>query len=169
MTNRQACNLCIAFNIHIKCIECLACIMVHFFIVETFKTAAKHFTYRVVCCDFAVELDIFCYSEARDKHEFLVNHTDTVVHSFVRGFDFDFFAFNHNRAFKAACFVNCRHTEENVHQSGFTGTVFADKSVNFALFNCHTNIFKYLVSIERLRDIFKFQQFFAQESLLLTV
>ena len=162
MTNRQACNLCIAFDIHIKSVESLCSVFVHLFVVKTFKTFTKNFTYNTVCCDFAVEFDVFCNCEAWNKHKFLMNHTDTVVHSFVWGFDFDFFAINKYGAFKATCFVDCRHTEENVHQCRFTGTVFADKSVNFALFNCHTNIFKYLVSVERLGDVFKFQQFFAQ-------
>ena len=82
-----------------------------------------------------------------------MHHADAQFHGFLGVVDIDRLTVHFDGAFKAARVVDYRHTEQNIHQRGFTGTVFPHEGVDFTGTHAEMDALEYLVAKVRLGDV----------------
>ena len=85
-----------------------------------------------------------------------MHHADAQFHCGVGIVDVDGLAVEFDGAFKATGGVDDRHTEEDVHQRGFTSAVFTHEGVDFAALYFQLNALEDAVAVVFLGDTLHF-------------
>src|SRR6185295_3908802 len=94
------------------------------------------------------EKDVFTDAQLRNKHQFLMNDVDPELVSLVWSFDFDRMALPKNLAP-----VRFIESSDDLHESGFAGSVLADQRVDLSGLHFETHVVKHGDAAERLGDV----------------
>ena len=79
---------------------------------------------------------IFCDCQARNQGHLLENHSDSIFFCIICAFNFFFFTL-----YDDFSTVFCVNTGHNLHQSGFSGSITANKSMHFTFCKIKINAF----------------------------
>ncbi len=148
-------------NTHVELVQRLAGIVIHLDHIKGFKSFPEH---PGTIFGEVISLLILMFSVivARNKHEFLVNHSDTGIHCLVGRFKVYELSVYQDFALITTGTCYHRHPEQDIHQGGFAGAVLSDKSVYLSPFYIKINVRQNAVSIVVLRNIFKLEKTLAQ-------
>ena len=94
----------------------------------------------------SVEQNVFSGREAGDQRKLLMDHADARSKRVKRRGESDLLPVYENVSAVAARFPDNVHSEKNLHEGAFTGTVFPDKTENLARLQREVDIREDLVA-----------------------
>ena len=86
-----------------------------------------------------------------------MNHAYSSIQSIERRSKLRFLSIQKEGTAISSCFSYFIHSEENLHQSTLSGTVFSNEAKNLTLLHREIDIFQDLVAKEVFTDVFYFQ------------
>ena len=85
-------------------------------------------------------------------------HTDPDLHGLQRRIDFYRFSLPEDLPLESSAALDHRHSEQNIHQRGFSCTVFSQKRMDLMRLHGELHILQYRVFPVLFRDMLHFQQ-----------
>ena len=117
---------------HVETVQRSPGILAHGGHVEFLQSFTEHAACQGFGSYFSIELDILGNTESGKKHELLVYHADAEIHGMLGRLNDHGLSVKEKLSPKTTGIVNHRHTEQNVHKGGFSGTVFSHQGVDFS-------------------------------------
>ena len=102
---------------------------------------------------FPVQLNVFSNIITIDKHEFLMHHADSIFHGLYGRLNIDFLPVYENAALKTSSLLDRGHTKEDIHNGGFSGSIFTDQCHNLTRLDFYAHIFQDFISKEILFNV----------------
>ncbi len=132
IADRQTCHRSPFINRETELFERRPRIFAHRGYIQRLHLGTQNAADHVLAGDFPVQLNVLGYRETWQQHKFLMDHANSKFHGTARRFNPDAFSVKHYFTVKTAGFMDYGHSEQDVHQGGFAGSVLTDQCVNFA-------------------------------------
>src|SRR5690625_3369758 len=141
---KSSCQLS-GINAYIQAVEYLPGIPVQFFLIDHARPQNR----------FPAQENIFCHCEVRVQNKLLVDDANTQFLCMARTCNFNALSFNFDFTF--ILFIGPAH---DLHQCGFSGTIFTQKYMHFPSLQIKVHILQCHYARELLTDMFHFQYHF---------
>ena len=158
MTNGHIADDHVLVDLHAHFVNGLCGLGLHFFIIERIQPGAEHLGNDVLLLGLTIEQNVFRGSKARDQRELLMHHADTGLQCVKGRIKGDFFTIDEDVAAVAAGFPDDVHTEQDLHQRGFTRAVFACQAQDLTSLQGEVDVRQDLVAEEVFFDAAHLQQ-----------
>lgn len=121
--------------------------------VQFLQTVAEQFHQEAILCRLPIQKNVFCCCKTGDEEEFLMHHTDAGLNGIDGVPETDILAVQLHSPLVPSGFLDDRHSEEDVHEGGFSGSILADEANYLSTIEIEADILEDFIPIKILLDI----------------